>query len=220
MTQRTMVLTDTVYQYVLDFGFRDTPLLRRVREETAKNPLARMQIAPEQGALMHFLVQLMGVTNVLEIGVFTGYSSLCMASALPERGCLVALDKNSEWTNQAKIYWREGGVESKIDLRIGEALVLLDDLLIEKGECFFDLIFIDADKKEYFEYYHKSMELLRPGGLILIDNVLRHGRVADSSDCSDEVELMRRFNQYVKSDDRVGMVMLPIADGLTMAMKK
>lgn len=220
MTNKTITLTDNLYRYLLSVSLREPELLSRLREETAKVPGANMQIAPEQGQFMASLVQLMGASRALEIGVFTGYSALWTALALPPEGKLVACDIDDHWTSVAQRYWAEAGVEDKIDLRIGPALETLDWLIsIGEGNNY-DFVFIDADKENYLQYYERVMDLLRPGGLVVVDNVLWSGKVADPNETDKDTIALRQFNTTLLNDQRVTLSMLPVADGLTLAIKR
>jgi caffeoyl-CoA O-methyltransferase len=219
MSSRTLALTDALREYLLAVSVREMDVLKRLREETARMPHASMQISPEQGQFMHLLVHLMQATKVLEIGVFTGYSSLWMATALPERGRIVACDVSEEWTSIARRYWKEAGVETKIDLRIAPALGTLDSLMAGGEGGSFDVAFIDADKENYITYYENALQLIRPGGLIAIDNVLWEGKVIDPVSSDPLARAIRKFNEYLKDDRRVVMSMLPIGDGLSLVLK-
>ena len=213
MSNRTLTLTDDLVEYVRRVGLREHPVLARLRAETADMPNASMQIAPEQGAFMALLVRLTGARSILEIGTFTGYSSTAMALALPDDGRITCLDVSREWTDRARRAWADAGVAGKVDLRIGpaaEALGLLED-------DSFDLAFIDADKTGYDAYYSGCLRVVRPGGLILIDNVLQSGRVADPAADDASVRAIRALNERIVADERVDHVLLPLADGLTMA---
>lgn len=220
MTNKTITLTDTLYDYVLNVSLREPALLARLREETARDPLARMQIAPEQGQFMALLVQLMGAKKALEIGVFTGYSSLCVALALPSDGALIACDISDEWTAVARRYWAEAGVAHKIELRIAPALATLDELLHSGHAQTFDFAFIDADKTGYDAYYERTLQLLRPGGLIILDNMLRGGRVADPAIHDEDTRAIHVLNEKLHHDPRIALSLLPVADGLTLALKR
>jgi caffeoyl-CoA O-methyltransferase len=220
MSRKTITLTEELYQYLLSVSLREPSILTRLREETASLPQASMQIAPEQGQFMALLVTLIGATNVLEVGTFTGYSSLCMAMALPPHGRIVACDASKEWTSIARRYWKEAGIEDRIDLRLGTALGTLDKLLAEGLERKFDMVFIDADKENYLGYYEYALRLLRPGGLLLVDNVLWSGKVIEADMQDKDTNAIRAFNDYVKNDTRVTISVLPLADGLTLAVKK
>lgn len=220
MTRKSITLTDTLHEYLISVSLREPDLLRRLREETTKFPMAEMQIASEQGQFMSLLVQIMGATKALEVGVFTGYSALCIALALPPDGKLVACDINEEWTSVARRYWREAGVADKIELILAPGLETLDRLLDQGQQDSFDFIFIDAEKENYLGYYERSLKLLRRGGLILVDNVLWGGRVADINEQEADTVAIRIFNEQLHQDDRIALSMLPIADGLTLAMKR
>lgn len=220
MTKKTLGLDNQLYDYFLSVSVRQPDILRRLREETANHPNATMQISPEQGQFMALLVQLMGAKKTLEIGVFTGYSSLAVALALPPDGKIIACDVSEEYTNVARRYWQEAGVAEKIDLRIAPALDTLDLLLTSGEEESFDFAFIDADKGNYQEYYERCLKLIRPGGLIAIDNVLWSGRVADQQVQDQSTQAIRKFNEKLFQDERVTISMVPIADGLTLALKR
>ncbi len=214
-------MTDALFAYLRDVSLRDQDLLRRLREETASLPRARMQITPEQGQLMALLIQLMGARKALEIGVFTGYSALNVALALPEDGKLIACDVSAEWTSIGRRYWKEAGVEHKIDLRLAPAVETLDTLIREGHAGSFDFAFIDADKTNSEHYYERSLVLVRKGGLIVIDNVLWHGDVIDPSMANDEeTQVIRRLNEKIHADGRVALSMLPMGDGITLALKR
>ena len=220
MSNRTIALTDELYEYLLSVSLREPEILRRLREETARNPDARMQISPEQGQFMALLVRLMGARKVLELGVFTGYSSLSVAMALPPDGNIVACDVSEEWTAVARRYWEEAGVSGKIELRLAPALETLGKLLLEGREETFDFIFIDADKENYLNYYEEALKLLRPGGLITVDNVLWSGRVVDKEARAGSTRAIRAFNEKLHVDKRVTLSLVPIGDGLTLALKR
>ena len=220
MTRRSITLTDEVYDYLVDVSVREPEILRRLRAETAELDEAAMQIGPEQGRFMALLLELMGARRVLEIGTFTGYSALVMARALPEDGRIVACDVSEEWTAVARRYWKEAGVAHKIDLRLAPAAETLDALLADGRGGTFDFVFIDADKSSYDAYYERSLELLRAGGLVAIDNVLWSGRVADPADDYEDTAALRTLNAKLKDDERVSLSMLPVGDGLTLAMKR
>jgi predicted O-methyltransferase YrrM len=196
---------------------RATPLQRRLRAETANLPGSQMQIGPDQGALLAMLVRLIGARRALEVGVYTGYSSLAVASALPDDGKLIACDMNVEWTNVARRYWEQAGVASRIELRLGPALTTLADLLRE-GQSF-DFAFIDADKREYDAYYEACLRLVRPGGLIAIDNVLWGGSVADARDDDPETVAIRSLNKKVRDDPRVECCLLTVGDGILLVRR-
>ncbi len=220
MSRQTLNLTPQVYEYLLSVSLRENEILRQLREETANHRLARMQISPEQGQFMGLLIKLMGAKKILEIGVFTGYSSTAMALALPEEGKIVACDVSEEFTKIARKYWQKAQVESKIDLHIAPALETLDKLIAEGEEETFDFVFIDADKRNYGNYYEKSLQLLSQGGLIAVDNVLWNGKVADAQEQDNLTKAIRNFNQKLAQDDRIDLSLIPIGDGLTLARKK
>ena len=211
--------TDAVIAYLSQVGARETPAQIRCREETQKHPAAIMQIAPEQGAFLQVLVKLMGAKRYLEIGVFTGYSALSVALALPSDGKVVALDVSKEFTDLARGYWKEAGVESKIDLRLGPAVDAMD-AMIAKGEGPFDFVFIDADKTGYDAYYERALKLLRPGGLIALDNALLFGMVADMADASPMPSALRALNAKIQADPRVDMALATVGDGVMLAVKR
>lgn len=220
MTNKSLQLTDTLLDYLTSVSVQETDVQRRLRAETARLSMAQMQIAPEQGQFLGWLARLINARRALEIGVFTGYSSLCVAYALPTDGRLIACDINEQWTTIARHYWQEAGVADKIDLRLAPALDTLDQLLESGHGGGFDYIFIDADKRNYLNYYERALQLLRPGGVLLADNVLWSGRVADPSQQDRNTEALRAFNAHLASDQRIWLSMLPLADGLTLAMKK
>jgi predicted O-methyltransferase YrrM len=220
MSNRTIVMNDALYEYLLGASLRDLPVLKRLREETTKHPRARMQISPEQGQFMQLLTKLMGARRCIEVGVFTGYSSLAVALALPADGYILACDVSEEFTAVARRYWKEAGVESKIELRLAPALETLDGCLKASEAGSYDLAFIDADKSNYSGYYERILKLLRPGGLILVDNVLWSGAVMDEKDTSEDTVALRAFNVALHKDERIDLSMLPVGDGLTLARKR
>lgn len=220
MGKKNIGLTDEVYRYLLSVSVKEADILAKLRQETAKQPMAVMQISPDQGQLMGLLVQLLGAKKTLEVGVFTGYSSLVVALALPADGKIVACDIDESYTAIARRYWQAAGVADKIELHIAPALETLARLITEGEAGSFDFAFIDADKINYPHYYERALELLRPGGLIAIDNVLWSGRVADPEDADKRTVAIREFNQKLYQDRRVKISMLPVADGLTLAMKQ
>lgn len=220
MAAGDLTINDELLDYIQRVSLREPAILRRLREETAALPHAAMQISPDQGQFMALLVQLMSARRTLEIGVFTGYSSLAIALALPDYGRIIACDVSDEWTSVARRYWREAGVERKIDLRLGPALKTLDDLIAKGQGGRFDFAFIDADKQNYANYYERALVLVRPGGLIAIDNVLWDGKVIDPSVTDVDTRAIRAFNESLHHDERVWLSMLPIRDGLTLACKK
>jgi caffeoyl-CoA O-methyltransferase len=220
MSNRSITLTDPIYQYMNDVSLRAAPVLRALREETAALTQRSMQIAPEQGQFMALLVRLLRARRCLEIGVFTGYSSLATALALPADGRIVACDVSEEWTAIARRYWEQGGVAHKIDLHIAPAISTLDALLQQGQAGTFDLAFIDADKTNYLAYYERTLQLLRPGGLVLIDNTLWSGRVADPVVNDPDTVALRALNTALLHDERVDLSLLPVGDGLTLALKR
>jgi caffeoyl-CoA O-methyltransferase len=220
VTRRTPPLSDELYAYLLDVSLRDREVLRRLREETAGLEHADMQIGPEQGQLMALLLELLGARRVLEIGTFTGYSALVMALALPEDGRVVACDVSEEWTSIGRRYWEEAGVAHKIDLRLAPAAETLQALLADGREGTFDFAFIDADKEGYDRYYELALRLVRTGGLVAIDNTLWEGKVADPSATDADTEAIRALNAKLRTDERVTLSLLPVGDGLTLALKR
>lgn len=217
MEKKYTPLTDPLYEYLQSVSLREPEVLLRLRMETSANPYALMQIAPDQGQFMALLARLMGARRYLEIGVFTGYSALSMALALPADGEITACDISEEWTAIARRYWREAGVGAKIDLRLGPAKDTLASLLENGAEGSYDMAFIDADKENYQVYFEYCLKLVRPGGLILIDNVLWDGRVIDETDTDESTLAIKEFNHQLQKDDRVSISMLPVVDGLTLA---
>ena len=220
MGRQTLQLSDAVYQYLQDHSLRESDVLRRLREETATLKEARMQLSPEQGQLLTFLAELTGARKAIEVGTFTGYSALCVASALPNDGCLIACDVSETWTAIGQRYWEEAGVDRKIDLRIAPALETLDELLAAGEAGSYDFALIDADKENYEAYYERILSLLRSGGLLLVDNVLWSGKVADPDHTEESTLAIRAFNRKVHADDRVSLSMLPIGDGMTLVRKR
>lgn len=219
MSNKTIGLDQPLYDYLLSVSLREPEILFRLREETARHPRANMQIAPEQGQFMALLLQLIGATKTLELGVFTGYSSLLTALTLPNQGKIVACDVSEEFTSVARRYWQEAGVAHKIDLRLAPALSTLDQLLAEGQANTFDFAFIDADKENYLHYYDRVLQLIRPGGLMAIDNVLWSGRVLQPDDDA-ATSVLRELNQTLHHDERVSLSLVPIADGLTLVLKR
>ncbi len=213
-------LSEKTYEYLLSVSARETDILKRLRAETASLPNSSMQISSDQGQFMALLVELMGAKKTLEVGVFTGYSSLSVALALPPHGALIACDISEEWTSIARRYWQEAGVARKITLRIAPAIQTLDSLLAEGQAGTFDFAFIDADKANYDGYYERALKLLRRGGLVAIDNVLWSGRVADSENREEDTIAIRALNAKLHRDERISLSMVPIADGLTLALKR
>jgi caffeoyl-CoA O-methyltransferase len=220
MSSRTIVLNDALYEYLLSVSLREPDVLCRLREETAKMPQHNMQISPEQGQFMALLVELTGARKCLEVGTFTGYSTLSLALALPEDGQIVACDISEEFTSRAKPYWQKAGVAGKIDLRLGPALETLDALIADGESGAFDFAFIDADKVNYQGYFQRALDLIRRGGLILVDNVLWSGAVVDPARDDEDTEAIRTFNQARAGDPRISLSLVPIGDGLTLARKR
>ncbi len=219
MSKQTLNLNDELYHYMLSVSLREAEVLRLLREETAQEPMAMMQISPEQGQFMALLVKLIGAKHIIEIGTFTGYSSLVMALASSSDAKIVACDVSEEWTSMARRYWRQAGVDHKIDLRLAPAVNTLDALIAAGGEARYDFVFIDADKTNYQTYYEKSLVLLRAGGLIAVDNVLWGGSVIDPDKQDEDTVAIRRFNDKLLTDSRVDISLVPIADGLALARK-
>ncbi len=220
MSNRTLSIDDRIYDYLCDVSINESELLRQLREETTKIEYSVMQISPEQGQFMSLLIKLMGATHAIEIGTFTGYSSICIASAMPENGKLVCCDISPQWTDIAEKYWVLAGLENKIDLYIQPAEQTLQMLLDDGAERSFDFIFIDADKQNYIMYYEMALRLLRKGGMIAVDNTLWSGAVADPENTEAGTRAIRRFNEMIKNDDRVSQCLLTIGDGLTLILKE
>ncbi len=220
MSSKTLVMSEELRAYLLSVSAREPDILRRLREETANLPQSGMQISVEQGQFMSLLVSLLGAKTTLEVGVFTGYSSLVTALAMPPDGRIIACDVSEEWTGIARRYWQEAGVADKIDLRLGPAAETLQALAAEGYQNSFDFAFIDADKGNYDRYYESALTLLRPGGLIAIDNTLWSGRVADPTVQDADTLALRALNEKLHGDERVTLSLLPIGDGLTLAMKR
>ena len=219
MTGKTIGLEGRLYDYYAAHAYREPEILKELREETARlGGLAQMQIGPEQGAFMAMLVKLMGAKRILEVGTFTGYSSLAMALTGDVR--IIAADVSEEWTNVARKYWKKAGIADRIELRLGPAAETLEQLLKAGEASRFDLMFIDADKTSYDIYYESGLKLLRAGGVMLIDNVLWSGSVADPSIKDEDTAALRALNAKIMADARVDLVMVPICDGVTMARKK
>ena len=220
MSTKTINIDEKLYEYLLNNSLREPKLLKKLREETALMPSGLMQISPEQGQFMGLLVRLIGIRRILEIGVFTGYSSLAMALALPEDGTIVACDISEEYTRTARKYWKEANVDTRIQLKIGPAIDTLQELSQDDKLEPFDLVFIDADKGNYSYYYDAGLSLLWKGGLILVDNVLWSGKVADPENQEEDTVAIREFNQKLHQDDRIYLSLLPIGDGLTFTRKR
>jgi predicted O-methyltransferase YrrM len=220
MSNRTLTLTDGLYDYLLAHSVQEPESLQALRQETAQHPMAQMQIAPEQGQFMALLIQLMGAKKALEVGVFTGYSALWVALALPPEGRLIACDVNRDYTAIAQRYWEQAGVAQKIDLRLAPATETLAHLIAEGQQDSVDFAFIDADKSNYAVYYEQVLQLVRPGGLIAIDNVLWSGRLADPNITDNRTQVLRRLNAALAADPRIRLSLVPIGDGLTLALKR
>jgi len=216
MSNASIGLSQELHAYLVKVGVREPDVLRKLRERTAAIPEHGMQIAPEQGAFMALLVKVMGARQCLEVGTFTGYSSTAVAMALPPDGRLVCCDVSREWTDVAREAWTEAGVADRVELRLGPALETLDQLLADGGAGRFDFAFIDADKPNYDGYVERALRLVRPGGLIAIDNVLWSGRAADSSVDDESTVAIRRLNEKLATDERVEIALVPIGDGLTL----
>jgi predicted O-methyltransferase YrrM len=216
---KRLVLTQSLYDYLLALSPSEPEVLRRLREETATLKDANMQIPREQGWFIAWLVQLMGAKKVLEAGVFTGYSTLWMALALPPEGYIIACDINEEWTNVAQRYWIQAGVRDKIDLRLSPASHTMKSLINGGQAESFDFIFIDADKESYWEYFELALQLLRPGGVVVVDNVLWDGKLIDPTAQDSETVALRSFNRKLSRDQRVILSFLPVADGLALVLK-
>jgi caffeoyl-CoA O-methyltransferase len=216
--EKFIALTPELYGYVVEHGARQDDVLRRLAAETEElGDIAIMQIAPEQGAFMTLLVRAMGARRALELGTFTGYSAICIARGLAEGGELVTCDLNGDWTQVARRYFEEAGVAERIDLRLGPALDTIRQLPVDDP---FDFAFIDADKAEYPDYYEECLRLLRPGGLIMLDNVLRGGEVLNGASDDPRTLATREVNDRAIADERVEVAMLGVSDGITLALKR
>ena len=220
MTNKTIGISDELAAYVVRVGTREPDLLARLREETAAIPQHGMQVAPEQGAFLALLVELTGARRCIEVGTFTGYSSLAVALALPEDGRLVCCDVSEEWTGLARKYWREAGVADKVDLRIAPAADTLDQLLAGDEADAYDFAFVDADKSGYDGYYERLLKLVRPGGLIAFDNTLWHGRVLEEDPEDEDTRALQTLNEKLSGDQRVSLSLVPFADGVTLARRR
>ena len=219
MTKQTWGLDASLYDYYQAIAFREPEILKELRQATSQLPMANMQIAPEQGQFMALLVQLTGARKILEIGVFTGYSSLALALALPPQGRILGCEISAEYTAIARQFWQKAGVSEKIDVLLGPAVTSLEQLLANGEQESFDLAFIDANKSDYDQYYELSLQLVRPGGLILIDNVLWYGKVADETVQDKATQSIRHLNAKLHQDPRISLCLVPIGDGLTLALK-
>ena len=220
MSARPPALTNALHDYLLAHGVRESAVMRRLREETARHEMGRMQISPEQGALMALLAELIGAKRVLEVGVFTGYSALVVAEAMGAEGRLTALDINAAYTDIAQRFWAEAGVDERIELRLGDARESLAALRDDGLDSAYDFAFIDADKSGYDIYYEQCLALVRAGGLILLDNTFYMGRIAEPDRWQESGAVVDALNKKIKGDERVSMVMLPIGAGLTICRKR
>jgi caffeoyl-CoA O-methyltransferase len=220
MSRNNVLLPENVYDYLTSVSVREPPVLQRLREETALQPHGTWQIPPEHGQFLALLVQLMGARRTLEVGVFTGYSSLAVALALPNDGSILACDVSEEFTSIARRYWKEAGVDHMIDLRIKPAMESLHELIAQRQHGRFDFAFIDADKPSYEGYYECALELVRPGGLIAIDNVLWDGKVADPDANDADTAALKALNKKLHHDSRIALSMVPISDGITLCFKR
>ncbi|MGE0130072.1 MAG: class I SAM-dependent methyltransferase [Blastocatellales bacterium] len=221
MSNTFLALTEQIYTFIMNNSLRELEVLRRLREETiASNPHAVMAISPIQGQFMTLLIKLTGAEKTLEVGVFTGYSSLCTALALPPQGRIVACDVSEEWTSVARRYWAEAGVADKITLRLAPAVETLDALLAEGQAGTFDFAFIDADKQNYDNYYERALKLVRKGGLIIFDNMLWYGKVADPSVQDADTVALRALNEKLHHDERVFVSLIAVGDGISLAIKQ
>lgn len=214
-----LTVDDDLHQYVQSVSLREPDLLIKQREEVNRLSMSAMQTPPEETQFIAWLVQLTGAKRIIEVGVFAGYTTLWMAMALPEDGHILACDVDEDWTSIGRKYWQEAGVDHKIELRLAPALDTLKNLLEEKRYNFYDLIYIDADKENYIKYYEHALKLVRPGGLIAIDNVLWGGSVAKSTNQGDDARTLRALNARLYHDPRVTLSMLTIGDGLTLLIK-
>ena len=220
MSARPTTLTDLLHDYLQAHGVRESAVMRRLREETAHHEMAMMQISPEQGALMALLVELTGAKRALEVGVFTGYSALVVVDAMGADGRLTALDISADYMAIARRFWAEAGLAERIDLRLGDARESLAALRAEGLDGAYDFAFIDADKSGYDIYYEQCLALVRPGGLILIDNTFHMGQIAEPARWGENAPVVDALNRKIKGDERVTMVMLPLGDGLTICRKR
>ena len=220
MSNVSFGLPPDLHAYLVEHGAREPDILKRLRDETALLPQHNMQIAPEQGAFLALLVELIDARKCIELGTFTGYSSLVVAMAMPADGRIVCCDLSEEWTSVARRYWAEAGVADRVDLRLGPALETLDELLAGGATGTFDFAFIDASKREYPDYHERIIRLLRPGGLAVYDNVLWGGEVTNESKNDPDTLGIRRLNDRLASDERITVSMIPVADGLTLARKR
>ena len=220
MSRNYLALNDQSYNYLLDTSLRETQVAQRLREATGNLPEGGLQISPNQGQFMALLVQLMSAKKALEVGVFTGYSALVVALALPDDGKLIACDISAEWTSIGRRYWNEAGVADKIDLRLAPAVATLDALIAGGQAGTFDFAFIDADKTNYDNYYERALQLVRKGGLIVFDNTLWYGKVADENEQDDDTVALRALNKKLQADERIFMSQIPVGDGVTLAIPR
>jgi len=220
MSNQSIGLDESLQRYLLDHSLREAPLLAQLREETASMSQHNMQIAPEQGQFMALLARLLGAKRYIEVGTFTGYSALAVTLAMPEDGRTITCDVNKEWTAIAKRYWQKAGVDERILLELRPALKTLDELLVSGCEDTFDLAFIDADKSGYIDYFERCHDLVRPGGLVMIDNTLWDGKVVDPGNHEADTEAIRDFNEYLRDREEIDVSMVPIGDGLTLVRKQ
>jgi predicted O-methyltransferase YrrM len=220
VTDRRLQITDEIHRYLVDHSVREPDVLARLRDATASLPQAQMQIGPEQGQLMALLAKLVGAKRCIEVGVFTGYSSLAVALALPQDGRILACDVSEQWTAIARRFWREAGVEHKIELKLQPAVRTLEELLAAGEASRYDFAFVDADKPAYDTYYELLLKLLRPGGLMALDNTLWSGAVADPNEREPNTVALRALNEKLHRDERIDLSLLPVGDGLTLARKR
>ena len=219
MADQHLALTPEMSAYYREVGVREPYILRQLREETSALPNAGMQISPELGQYIRLLSSMQGFRRAIEIGVFTGYSALNLALALPDDGRIIACDINEEWTSTARRYWHAAGVDHKISLRLGPAITTLENL-IPIGRSAYDFVFIDADKETYDTYYEHALTLLRPGGIIALDNIFRGGRIANPAETGEDIQVLRALNQKIQTDPRIDFAIIPIGDGLTTVRKR
>ncbi|RFF28808.1 MULTISPECIES: class I SAM-dependent methyltransferase [unclassified Wenzhouxiangella] len=220
MTNQSIGLSEALQRYMLEHGSGEDPLLGELREETAKLPQHNMQIAPEQGQFMALMARLIGAKRYIEVGTFTGYSALTVTLAMPDDGRTITCDTSREWTDIARRYWQRAGVDERIKLELRPALKTLEELLVSGCEDTFDLAFIDADKTGYIDYFERCHELVRPGGLIMVDNTLWDGKVVDVAEDDENTEAIRAFNDYLREREEIDVSLVPIGDGLTLVRKQ
>ena len=220
MTDRRLLVTDDIHRYLVEHSVREPDVLARLRAATASLPLAQMQIGPEQGQLLALLAKLVGAKRCIEVGVFTGYSSLAVALALPEDGRILACDVSEGWTAMARRFWREAGVEHKIELKLQPAVRTLEERLAAGEAGRYDFAFVDADKPAYDSYYELLLKLLRPGGLMALDNTLWSGAVLNPEEREPNTVALRALNDKLHRDERIDLSLLPVGDGVTLARKR